>query len=127
MDYMSKLTESYWMRVFYKYLFVIFGFTFGLYAFYISFTGETTLFNMMAMMAGFMLAFTAADRNVYYDRLGNLFHALGDLDSGIEINRFDYTEYEVVMGNRVGRSERDENKESREDTTDQKRLDEVEN
>lgn len=118
------MDEIYGSRVISRYFLIVVGFGFGCYAFYRSLS-DPSAFNMAGMVVGFMLCFMQADRNVYRDRLDNMFEALTDLDSSIEVNRFDYVEYEIVLGNRTGKSQLDDEEEDTEET-DQKRLDQVE-
>lgn len=106
--------------VFHKYIFVLFGFGFGIYSFYLSFTGDATLFKMLAMFAGFMLAFVQADRNVYHDRLESLARAIDDVDMDIDVERFDYTEYTITILGKTGSSDTE-----KEDVA-QKTLDDIE-
>lgn len=79
------------------YALILFGFPFGIYSAYLfQQTGE--LYYAGAFIAGFMVAFNQADRNVYYKRLGSLFHALDELEEvELNITRVEYTDYEVEV------------------------------
>lgn len=61
----------------------------------------TRLFIACAFAAGAMLMFENTDRNVYKDRLENLYQLIGDTD--YEVERYEYTNYRFTNpeGNNV--------------------------
>lgn len=60
-------------------------------------------------IAGSMLVFTNADRNVYKERLENLFSLVGATDH--EIERYEYTNYRFVEPNADSEDDGGENTE----------------
>lgn len=79
------------------YLLIAFGFAFGGVSLYYSVNDPST-YSLFGFLAGMMLSFCVADRNVYKERLINLFNKLGEVENvEIEIERTEYTDYIVQI------------------------------
>lgn len=80
------------------YLMIAFGFAFGGVSLYYGVNNTSNIYYLFGFLAGMMLSFTVADRNVYKERLVNLFGALGQVKNvDVEVDRTEYTDYTVEI------------------------------
>lgn len=94
------MSEKFWKIIHFIHRngFGLLGLVIALYGGYTALVGEGAWVSFGAFMAGWMTVFLQVDRNVYYDRLRNLFAALDESELEIEIQRKNYVDYVVLKG-----------------------------